>query len=816
MLLGLSLKLFWRELKSGQLSIMFFALVLAVGTVSSISLFTDRLEKALLAETQEFLGGDLKFESNDLIEDKTYEEIQNLNLKSTEIVLFASMLASGDSLQLASIKAVDQHYPLVGGVELRSKLEKHYVKRPPDQGQVWLDVRLIDILKIKIGETVSIGDADFIVSHSILSEPDRASNSFAFAPKAIINTLDLEKTNVVQPGSRVRFSTVYLGEKEELLLAKSLLEKTKQPGDDIREAKDSNDSLGKAIERSGNFFLLGGLLAVLMAAFTVGMSSQRFARRHVEYVAILKSLGTESREIKLLYSLIFIELGVFAIFFGLILGWFMQEAFTGILKQYFPTDLPTPGFKPLLISSLTVFICLIGFVYPNLVKLVKISPLNILRREESKASNSSYLMFALGLSAMFLLVFLYTQRLLLSSIVFFTILFIFVLGYGLILSFFRSKTRLGLGAHSSLSLAWSELHRRKYTNSLQVLAFTMAIGLSLIAFSARTDLMSTWESTLPADSPNNFLINISKSDLNSISSFLEEKNIEGSTFYPITNTVIIKLPKGGEEVSKPIDRNFNATWSSELPQGNKVISGEWFKGDSSDGLSVSNDIATRYSLEIGDPVKVFFADQEIDTYIQNIREVNWDNFSPNFFVIGPPEIFKNSPATYITSLHVPKEKDKVISEFMSEFKTVSVLSIDAIINQVNDIIEQVSKALEVILGLTIFSAMFLTLATIQDGFNLRLHQSAILRTFGASTSLLQKSTALEFALLGLLAGLLGALLAQIGIFFLETQIFDLEAAFHVNIWVMGPIIGTVLICALSIILILSITRKNPKEIIYSS
>ncbi|HHZ85486.1 MAG TPA: FtsX-like permease family protein [Gammaproteobacteria bacterium] len=784
MLLGLSLKLFWRELKSGQLSIMFFALVLAVGTVSSISLFTDRLEKALLAETQEFLGGDLKFESNDLIEDKTYEEIQNLNLKSTEIVLFASMLASGDSLQLASIKAVDQHYPLVGGVELRSKSEKHYVKRPPGQGQVWLDVRLMDILKIKIGETVSIGDADFIVSYSILSEPDRASNSFAFAPKAIINTLDLEKT--------------------------------KQPGDNIREAKDSNDSLGKAIERSGNFFLLGGLLAVLMAAFTVGMSSQRFARRHVEYVAILKSLGTESWEIKLLYSLIFIELGVFAIFLGLILGWFMQEAFTGILKQYFPTDLPTPGFKPLLISSLTVFICLIGFVYPNLVKLVKISPLNILRREESKASNSSYLMFALALSAMFLLVFLYTQRLLLSSIVFFTILFIFVLGYGLILSFFRSKTRLGLGAHNSLSLAWSELHRRKYTNSLQVLAFSMAIGLSLIAFSARTDLMSTWESTLPADSPNNFLINISKSDLNSISSFLEEKNIEESTFYPITNTVIIKLPKGGEEVSKPIDRNFNATWSSELPQGNKVISGEWFKGDSSDGLSVSNDIATRYSLEIGDPVKVFFADQEIDTYIQNIREVNWDNFSPNFFLIGPPEIFKNSPATYITSLYVPKEKDKVISEFMSEFKTVSVLSIDAIINQVNDIIEQVSKALEVILGLTIFSAMFLTLATIQDGFNLRLHQSAILRTFGASTSLLQKSTALEFALLGLLAGLLGALLAQIGIFFLETQIFDLEATFHANIWIMGPIIGTVLICALSIILILSITRKNPKEIIYSS
>ena len=816
MLLGLSLKLFWRELKSGQLSIMFFALVLAVATVSSISLFTDRLEKALLAETQEFLGGDLKFESSDLIEDQAYEEINKLSLKSTEMALFASMLASKDNLQLASVKAVDQNYPLVGGIELQSNSIIQYVKKPPKKGQVWLDSRLLDLLELKIGDIASIGDADFVVSYSIISEPDRASNPFAFAPRAIINMEDLEATNIIQPGSRVRFSTVYLGAKEEILVAKNILERVKQPGDDIREAKDANDSLGKAIERSGNFLLLGGLLAVLMAGLTVGISSQRFARRHIEYVAILKSLGTESWEIRLLYSLIFIELAIFAIFFGLILGWFMQEAFTGILKEYFPAYLPKPGFEPLWISSLTVFICLIGFVYPNLLKLIKISPLSILRREEPKRSNSSYLIPLLGLSAMFLLVFIYTESLLLSSIVFFTILFIFVLGYGLILSFFQSKTKLGLGANNPLSLAWSELHRRRYSNSLQVLAFTMAIGLSLIAFSARTDLMSTWESTLPTDSPNNFLINISKSDLTPISSFLEENEITTNTFYPITNTVIIKLPGITNEISSPIDRNFNATWSKELPDNNKIISGEWFQGDTSDGLSISNDIATRYQLSVGDKVKVFFADQEVNTYIQNIREVNWDNFSPNFFVIGPPAIFKDSPATYITSLHVPKEKDKVISKFMSEFKTVSVLSLDAIIEQVNEIIGQVSKALELILGLTIFSAMFLTLATIQDGFNLRLHQSAILRTFGASTSLLQRSTAIEFALLGLLAGLLGALLAQLGLFFLETQVFDLQATFHGSIWIIGPIIGTSLICALSVILILSITRKNPKEIIYNS
>ena len=121
MALVLSLKLFWRELKSGQLIIMFFALVLAVATVSSISLFTDRLEQALTIETQEFLGGDLKFESNDLIEDEAYKKIEQLDLKVSEIVQFASMLSSKEDLQLASIKAVDRNYPLVGHMELQSE-----------------------------------------------------------------------------------------------------------------------------------------------------------------------------------------------------------------------------------------------------------------------------------------------------------------------------------------------------------------------------------------------------------------------------------------------------------------------------------------------------------------------------------------------------------------------------------------------------------------------------------------------------------------------------------------------------------------------
>ena len=165
---------------------------------------------------------------------------------------------------------------------------------------------------------------------------------------------------------------------------------------------------------------------------------------------------------------------------------------------------------------------------------------------------------------------------------------------------------------------------------------------------------------------------------------------------------------------------------------------------------------------------------------------------------------------------MPENKSKQVNELISEFRTVSVLSIDAIIKQVTDIIHQVSKALEVILGLTILSASFLALSTLQDGFNLRMHQAAVLRTLGASKKLLQQSIFYEFAFLGLLAGFLSSLLAQTGIYFIETEVFEVAAKVHFKLWLIGPLSGIVLISVFSLIFLNSITNKSPKEILFEA
>ena len=820
MLILLSLKLFWREFRSGQISIMFFALVIAVTNVAGISLFTDRLEGALFNQSAEILGGDLKYESTQPLKNDFLLDLKGRGHKISETILFSSMVGAEESVQFASIKVVDDKYPLLGEVELSSSSGQLIsLKGAPEPGFVWLDDRILDLLDVRIDDQIEIGRSKFIISNTIISEPDRASSFSTFAPKVIINNDDLIKTSIIQPGSIVKYTYLFLVNKNDINELRKSLEDINKPGDRISEAKKNQGAFGGALDRSNNFFLLGGLLAVIIASFTIGIGSQQFTRRHAEYVAILKVLGATGIEVKFLYALIFFWLALFSILLGLGIGWLAQNIFVDLLTAYFPTNLPLPSIKPLVVSSVTVFICLIGFAYPNLIKLVNIPPSAILHRNKSYLSYGG-LNILLVLTAIFLLLFFYTERFLLSGTILFGIVVTSSLTFMIILVLFRRKEVIGLGASNAYNLAISELHKRRNTNATQVLAFTVAIGLSLIAFALKSNLVTTWESSIPEDSPNRFAVNITENDLVPIKNFMLENEIQRNSFFPITSIRLKKVHNSINEEygvkDKNIDRTFNMTWTDDLPDNNEVLLGEWFSGSPQDGLSISYEISERYDLEVGQEVLVNLSNKKIRTYIQSVRNVNWDNFSPNFFIIGPPSLFKDTRSTYITSFYVPDSEEIIITNFIKTFNTVSLLSLDALIKQLKSIIDQVSKALEVILILTLVSAMALTLATIQDSFRMRVHQAAILRTLGAGRNLLQQATILEFAFLGLLSGILGAVLAQLGLYLLETLVFEVEPSFYPSIWIIGPLVSTFFISLVSLVLVFKMTKLSPKEILFSS
>ena len=807
MLASLSIKLFMREIRSGYLTSMLLSLVLAVTIVSGISLFTDRLEKVLNSETQEFLGGDLKFESND---NSIKEALKTLNLRdsqSSEMAVLASVIFSEEEMQLSSIKAVDNSYPLIGELELQNDSGTYTTKEGPAPGTLWIDERLKNLLSLEYGDEMYLGDATFVFKATIIYEPDRGSTNFAFAPKTIMNLKDLDKTNLIQPGSRVEYNYLFTGTDQEINQIRKTLEENRNPGDDIESLNEDESSLGKTIDRSENFFLLGGLIAVLLSACTIGISSQRFARRHISYVAILKTLGMNLFQIRSLYLLLFFYTTILTLVLGLGLGWFLQSSFINLMDSYFPSELPSPSLYPLYVTCVTVLICQFGFIYPHISKLLDISPMRVLKNDISFNQNLLPV-FIMGLLAFLLLLYIYTNQITLSLIIFSGVIIFSFVGIGLIY-LLLGKSKLGLGAQDAVTLALSELRRRRLSNSFQIFAFTVAIGLSLITFSASKNLLGSWQDSIPDDAPNNFAINITKEDKESMKLFLSEKDIEIDLFYPVANAQITRK----QDKNNVIDRNFNITWIKDLPEQNKIVDGEWFQEDEENGISISDDISERYNLKMNDEVIIQMEDGSIETYIQSIRTVDWESFSPNFFVIGHPSLFEEKSSTHITSFFIPKSKQKVAAELMREFRTVSVFSIEELIQQIRDIVDQVTKALNSILLLTCLSALFLAFSALQDGFDQRRHQSAILRTLGATGKLVKVSSLIEFSILGLISGLLGSSIAHTGVYFIETRVFETIPGFYPEIWLMGPVIGILIVSGLCLYLVNGLMRQSPKDLL---
>ena len=808
----LAIRIFLREIKSGQMIIMLMSLIVAIGILSSIALFSDRLQKSLDAESREFLGGDLKFESSYELDELL---IPKVDFDYSKSYVFGSVLSFGDEFRLATVKSVDSFYPLEGEIELSNALNNYFVTSPPKSGEVWLDKRILDFLGVDIGQSISLGDKDFLVSNTIVNEPDRGSSSFAFAPRAIINSIDLKETNILKPGSRVRYMYLFKAEQENLDIIENYFQNIKKPGDEIVFFNDESSPLGESFSRASNFFLLGAFLSIIIASLTVSICTLQFIRKHISYVAILKALGLSPKNIRFTYLSIFGLIGVVATLLGILMGWLIQLNFIFLLKDYFPTNFPSAGPQPYLISGAIVFFCLLVFSFPVLSRLFKVPPNEILRKSEFEKLPifKIFINASLGLIFFYLLLILFTQNILLTNIIFFSIMALVLFIFALVFFVFAAIKPESLNPLKPLKMIFFELNRRKFSNSLQIISLTLSIAISLIAFSASSNLISAWKTSLPDTAPNNFAINITETEIPDFLKFLEKNDVKSEKIYPVTSARFFKVnPKKEDE---KIDRTFNFTWMTNLPEGNQIIEGSWF-GKEKNGISISNEISERYNLKLNDKITIEISGKSRDSYVQSIREVNWENFSPNFFAIGYKEDFENNVSTYITSFFVSQDKKTFSSEFIKRFPTVSIISLSELIAEIQGIISKVSEAFKLILGLTVISSIFLLIATVQESFKQREKQAAILKTIGASSKLLQRNSFLEFLSLALIAGFLGSSLAQTTTYFLEKNIFEIEPKIYLNIWFVGMLASVIVIGVLSLIFSNLINRKTPKEVLYDS
>jgi putative ABC transport system permease protein len=319
------------------------------------------------------------------------------------------------------------------------------------------------------------------------------------------------------------------------------------------------------------------------------------------------------------------------------------------------------------------------------------------------------------------------------------------------------------------------------------------------------------------DAPNHFAINIIPEDVQPIRTLLAENGVESQPVYPMIRGRVSRvngelasdrdkrLQRSGEEASGAgpgrgapgASSGRNLTYSGALPDDNIVITGEWWNENYSGPplVSLEKDLAFRNQLKVDDELVFTIQGREVLTRIASIRTVAWDNMQPNFYIIFAPGTLEDFPSTFMTSFHLKKEQKLVLNDLLKAYPTMTVIEIDALIEQVQRIISQVTLAIELVLVLIVGSGGLVLLTSIQSSMDERMKQHAILRTLGASRRLILGSLVIEFCALGFFAGILATIGSEITVFMLETEIFELDYEMNPKLWVLGPVIGIVLIGA---------------------
>ncbi len=823
----LAWRLFWREWRSGGFNLLVASLALAVAIISGMLTFTGQVKTALNGEAAQFIAADRVLVSSRPVPAAWVDSARSLGLQAGQFAVFPSMAFAGDDSALAVVKAVSPEYPLRGELTIQDAAQvTRSSTRGPEAGSAWVDARLLQSLGVSIGDVIDVGEQPLRIDAVLVSEPDSGNQMSVMAPRLMMAMSDLESTGVIQPGSRVEYTALFAGDAETLDAFAETLKPQLASWHRWMDVKQSRPSLARALDRASAFLLLAGALSVLLAAAAAWMASRQYAYGQRRSVAILKAFGADASALRATYSGLLLAVGVLSITFGLGLGWALQTGLRLLFSPVLSIAWPDAGWQGSAWGVLVGVFCLLVFVWPFLLRLHGVSPGSLLRENGEQPSRD--LGFLPGLVLLCVLVSLLSGWWRLGLVFLLVVLVVGVVLSGLLKLLLLGMRQLRPMPGSAIQLALASWQRHPWATVMQVMVFSMALALVGTVSLVRNHLMGEWQSQLPANTPNYFLINIAPYEQAQVSEFLAEQGIETAGLYPMIRGRLSRVngqdpvqaaPEGKEEEAGwSIDRELNLSWSATLPADNALIAGEWWQAQdfTRAGVSVEESIARRLGLQLGDVLQFNIAGAPLEAEVRSVRKLDWETMRPNFFFLFSPGVIDDYPATWMTSFYVPAEKSTMVVELGKQFPTVSVIDIGRMIAQIKTVIDQVSLAMQAVFGLMLAAGALVLLAVLQAGLDRRRWEMALLKSLGAIPSRLRYSVWLEFALAGFVAGLLAAGIAELMAWQVASRALKIEPSWHPDVWLNLPLGGALLLSVLGYLRLRAVLAVPPARILQSS
>ncbi len=826
--LDMAWRLLRREWRHGELLVLLLSLSVAIASQSGVGFLVDRVSRAIDLQASEVLAADMRIESAGALSAESEFEAQRLGLRTAHLTTLLSAVFRNDANQLANIRAVSDGYPLRGTLTVSTTPFTPGSKSVgiPAPGEAWADSRLAAALGASVGDTLMIGARDLRLTQILISRPDQGSGFVDFAATVLINEADLASTQLVQPTSRLTRALLLSGERAQLQAFRSWHASQPPNRERVRDVSDDSPQIGSAARRAGRFLAIAGLVAVLLCAVAVAMSARTYVQRHLDTVALMKTLGATRALLATISVIQLLALALLATLLGCTAGWLTQEWLVHVLQNVLQTNLPPPGFGTLFASVAVAVTMLMGFALPSLLQLMRTPALRVLRRDVQPPPIGLLLAALPAVLALGLVVITTLDDWQLSQWFFLSLcgalLALAVVGTGLV----RMASLLRKGGARQWRYGIASLARRRMESVAQIVAFGLAFMLLLVLASLRRDLVEDWRRLLPSDPPNYFFVNIPTSDKDEFYDRLVALGARVERMLPMVRGRLVRINDEAVDAVRSADvgvregreaapaatgmratgwgrggsgrglaeREQNLTWSFELGDDNRIVEGRWWTAaDAGKPLvSLATEFQQRLGLKLGDRLTFAVGGETVVATVASFREVKWDSFRPNFFIVFPPGLLDGAAGTYMTSAAFTPRTGSDLAQLVQRFPSISVFNVGDLLAQVRAILDKAVSAVQSVFLFTLLAGVTVLLAAVQSSRDERRHETAVMRVLGAARRTMVQNVLVEFGALGLLAGVLSASGAAFSSYYLA-RILDVQYRFNMVAWVGGVMLSTVVV-----------------------
>lgn len=774
------LRLLGRELRGARTRALPFLASLAVGVAAVVLVagLGDSLARAIRMEARPLLGADVaarSFQPLPAEMDAVLAAFPEASRVDTVDLLTMVALppgadgAPGRSV-IAELKAVGPGWPWYGTPEIDPA--GPLAERLDAEGVV-VEPALLDRLGIGPGATVRIGGASFVVRGRITREPGRLPSGLVAGPRVLMSHAGLARAGLGDRGARITHRALFREPDEARAgaLAERLAAAIGARGT-VETWSDAQPAAQRSIEQTTAWMGLVALLSLLVGGVGVAQATRAWMARRLDAIAIQRTLGLSSAEVG---GLALAQTAVLALggsIVGAGLGTAALALTPWLLEGLLPAEAVQPWQPSAVLRGLLLGVGMaVLFSARPLAQAAQVPPLRVLRRDVEPLPDPPLrgILWIAALGAgVFGLAWIQSADVVVAGA--FVGGLLVVTGMG---AAGAGVAAQGLGRLAHRVKAWWLRHGLASVgrpgSGLVPAVVSLGLGVVVVLTAVLVEgrLYAQIAQEFPASAPSAFLVDVQPAQRAGVEAVLADAGASLTRSAPVVvgrllavdGVAVDTLAAQRPEADRwQLTREQRLSYMAALPADNTLLAGAPFSDAVPAELSVEERYAEGLGVKLGSKVRFDVQGVPVDLTVTSIRSVSWQSFNMNFFLVVEPGVLEAAPQSDLVTTQIAADREAAVQDRLAaEFPNVTLVSVRTLLAQARGLLEKLAWAIQAVGAFTALAGVAILGAGVAADASRRGRQVALLKTLGTTRVGVVGVFAIEYAIVGLLAGGLGSL-----------------------------------------------------------